>query len=237
MEKITTLIFLLMVNFLNAQFRNQAIIFSYGNQNFTELKSNKLTPAVKKFYNGNFKYKISPIHLITFGINADIPIYKRLNLSSGCQIAGIFSKQYAEGQLFADDFKEICTLHDSCSYASYKLSEYLLKIPVLLNWNTKNEKIRLYLGLSNYSILKNHYSYEVNESSIHILKNSAWSRGFSQFPNRYLNFAGSIGAEYKYKKLGLGLNYEIFYNKHFSLAASQHSTVQNFSMLLKYYYH
>lgn len=81
-----------------------------------------------------------------------------------------FSKQYAEGQLFADDFEEKCTLHDSCSYVSYKLSEYLLKIPVLLNWNTKNEKIRLYLGLSNYSILNNHYSSEANESSIHILK-------------------------------------------------------------------
>ncbi len=225
-----------MLNFLNAQFRNQAINFSYGNQNFTELKSNKLTPAVKTSNNGNFKYKISPIHLITFGINADMPIYKRLNLSSGCQIAGIFSKQYAEGQLFNDDFKEICTLHDSCSYISYKLSEYLLKIPILLNWNTKNKKIRLYLGFSNYSILKTHYSYKVNESSLHIYENSGWSRGLSQFQNRYLNLAGSIGAEYKINKFGIGLNYEIFYNKNLSVAATRHSTAQNFSTLLKYYY-
>ena len=38
-----------MVNFLNAQFRNHAIIFSYGNQNYTELKSNKLTKKEKKW--------------------------------------------------------------------------------------------------------------------------------------------------------------------------------------------
>ena len=238
MRNILILLFIFVTVGCIAQNNNKAISFGVGQMKFTELKVGKLEKAPPLYSNlndGDHYYKLKPNCSVSLGIELTRSVYKRMNFSSVIHIQLNKSSEHAEGQLVPTDIGRDCSNKDSCSFLDITKTEILLRVPALINTNFYKSQLRTYFGLVNYLVLGGHYYYEFRRLK-EIEKRDQWSSSFSQFPNRFINLAGCVGAEYSFRKFGIALNYEIFYNKNYSVGAFRYSTVQNYSLLLKYYY-